>query len=176
MGEGLQVGDDGFDAADALLDVLEDFLVFGALVGGEEFGLVSQGVEPGGGVVQGVVDFVDDARAHAAERDHLLGLHQQGFGFLQLLDGGFEHLVLPGELVLVMMRLDEVFDAHVQFGGGKGLGQKIVRAGGERGQLGFLIRAGGQDDDRDVAAWRLARAIRGRPAGRPSPACSCPAG
>ena len=105
--------------------------VFLLLFGGEIFALVAQGEQAGGGEVQRIVDFVDDARAHAAQRRQLFGLHQLRLGFLELFDGGFQHLVLLGELALVLVRFDQVLDAHVQFGGGKRLGQKIARAGAQ---------------------------------------------
>jgi hypothetical protein len=40
------------------------------------------------------------------------------------------------ELVLVLVRFDEVLDAHVKFGRGKRFRQKVARAGFERGKLG----------------------------------------
>ena len=67
--------------------------------------LVAQGVQAGGGEIQRVVDLVDDAGAHAAQRRQLLGLHQLGLGFLELLDGGLEDLVLLGQLALVLVGL-----------------------------------------------------------------------
>ena len=63
-------------ALDAFLDVVEDFLVFGALLRREVFAFVAQGEQAGGGEIQRIVDFVDDARAHAAQRGQFLGLHQ----------------------------------------------------------------------------------------------------
>ena len=44
-------------------------------------------------------------------------LHQLRLGVLELFDGGFERLSLTGQFALKAVRLDEVFDAHVQFGG-----------------------------------------------------------
>ncbi len=58
---------------DAFLDVIQDFLVFRLLLRRELFAFVAQGKKAGGGEVQRVVDFVDDARAHAAQRREFFG-------------------------------------------------------------------------------------------------------
>src|SRR5262249_19655252 len=91
--------------------------------------------------IQWVVNLVDDPRAEPAQRREFLSLHQLGLGFLELLDGGFERLVLPGELALILVGIDKVLDADMKFGCRKWLWQEIARAGVERGQLGLFVSA-----------------------------------
>ena len=62
--------------------------------GGQVLALVAQREQAGRGKVERVVDLVNDARAHPAQRGQFLGLHQLHFGFLELLDGGLQRLFL----------------------------------------------------------------------------------
>jgi len=54
------------------------------------------------------------------------------------------------------MGFDEVAEAQVEFGARKRLGQKIVRPGRQPGELGGLVRPGGEEDDRNGAGgWTI---------------------
>ena len=109
MREHAQIENDGLDAIDAFFDVLQNFGIFRLLLRGEKFAFVAQRIEAGRGKVQRIVDFVNDSGAHAAERRQLLGLHQLRFGFLELLDGGFEQLGFVRKLFLVLCAIPPDF-------------------------------------------------------------------
>src|SRR5207247_2678640 len=99
-------------------------------------GFRAEGEESGGGEVERVVNLVNDAGAESAQGGQLFGLHQLGFGLLELLDGRLERLVLTVERSLILVGLDEVFHPDMKFGGGKGLRQAVVRASVERAPFG----------------------------------------
>ena len=150
MREHAQIGNDVLDAFETVFDVFEDFFVFLLLPRGEVLPFFAEGEEAGGGEVQRVVDFVDNAGAHAAEGGELLRLNELRFRFFELFDGGFEHLILFGDFALVLVRLDQVFDAHVQFSRGERLGEEIAGARGKGREFGFFIGSRGEEDDGDA--------------------------
>ena len=92
MREHAQIGNDGLHPLEPLLHVGEDLGIFALLFRGEVFALFAQREKPRRGEVQRVVDLVDDARAHAAERRQLFGLHQLHLVFLELLEARFQRL------------------------------------------------------------------------------------
>src|SRR5687767_14195995 len=116
MGEGTEVRDDSFYARKAFLDVFENVGVLILLFRRDEVCLALEGIKAGGGEVERVIDLMDDARAHAAERRQLLGLDELGFSLLKLLDGFLEDDILLRELALKMVGVDEVLDSNVEFG------------------------------------------------------------
>ncbi len=58
------------------------------------FAFVAQREQAGHREIQRIVDFMDDARAHAPQRREFFRLHQLHFRFLDLFDGRRERLVL----------------------------------------------------------------------------------
>ncbi len=88
MAEGAQTGDDGFHALEAVFDVAKDFEVVFPLLGREAGAFLSQREEAGGGKVQRIVDFMNDAGAQAAQGSHFFGLDKLSLGLAELLVGG----------------------------------------------------------------------------------------
>ena len=87
---------------------------------------------------------MNNAGAHPAQGNHLLRLNEQRLRFLELVNGRLENLILFRQLLLVIVRNHQILDAHMKFGSGKRLGQKIIRPGRKGRQFGLLIRPGGQ--------------------------------
>ena len=98
MGEHPEIRDDGLHPLEAIFDIGEDFGVVGLLLGGEVPPFFSKGEQAGGGEIQGVINFVDDAGAHAAQGRKLFRLHQLQLIFFELLKAHLQRLAALVEL------------------------------------------------------------------------------
>ena len=80
--EGAEVAHNSGDPPDPLGDVAQRLLALFPLGARKLLTVTRHQVKTGVGKIQRVVDFVDDAGAHPAQRCHFLRLNQLQFGFL----------------------------------------------------------------------------------------------
>ena len=100
-GERAEVCDDADDALEGVGKVIEGFIVVILLAGGKMAAEGFQDVKGGVGIVQGIINFVDDARAHLAEGGEFFGADELFFFFLELDEGLAEVVVGKLEVALV---------------------------------------------------------------------------
>ncbi len=155
MRERAQVGHDVAHTFEPLLDVVDDQIKLGALLRRNAFPLVAQREQSGQRIVQRVVDLMDDARAQTAKRGKFFRLHQLQLGFLDLLDGIRQLIVLLGQFPLVTVSFNQIFHTRLQFHRGKRLGEKIVGTDLQRFKFRLFIRARREQDDRDARGRRV---------------------
>ncbi len=121
-GELAEVDDDLRDSLDSFTNVLEDIREIRLIFGGKDLGERFESVDASARIVEGVVDFVDDARAHAAEGREFFIPDHQDFVYLDLFEGGLEFRVEIDHFPADAGHGDLIFKSQSEFSGGEGFG------------------------------------------------------